>query len=286
MDILRWLPLGTYVIVNAALFLHLSSPLELLRTTGYDWDVMVRGAELAGQPELYADRYTSTFIWSPLAAYVLQLIAPLGLWGWRAILFVSALAMPTWTLRLLVLGSWPFWFDVGTGNIVTIILLAAAWAVRGSQVGTFAFLNLALLRPMPLLLPLVLWILWKRPEWRLPAVGLVAVHAVLILASGLAVEWVTALVSLPGFQDSPWNWGPTQIFGWWWMLAGIPLGAWLFLKGRPGWAGLAISPYIWGYYGLFALLPTPRPEAVRPVPESRQSARRRSVGPALRRSAP
>jgi hypothetical protein len=33
------------------------------------------------------------------------------------------------------------------------------------------------------------------------------------------------------------------------------MAGWLTCKGLVGWAGLALSPYVWPYYLLFGLLP-------------------------------
>jgi hypothetical protein len=203
---------------------------------------------------VYTHAGTSTFVWSPVAAYVLKAIAPLGLYLWRALLVVSALALPTWRLRGLVLVSWMFWTDFTTGNLLTIIFLAAVWALRGSTVATFAFFVLVVLIPRPLLLPLALWILWKRPEWRVPFAAIFVIHVLLVIWTGLGPQWISTLIAIgPELQANAFNLGPTRLLGWWWMLIGIPLGAWLFWKGRLGWAGLAISNYVWIYYLYFAL---------------------------------
>ena len=56
---------------------------------------------------------------------------------------------------------------------------------------------------------------------------------------------------------SAFNVGPTALIGLWWLLLGVPLGAWLFWRGRVGLAGLAISPYLLPYYLMMALLDIP-----------------------------
>jgi hypothetical protein len=220
-----------------------------------DWHIMERAAALAGNPMMYAPAGASTFVWSPVAAYPLQLVEPLGVWGWRAVLVAAALAMPTWRLRLLVLVSWPFWTDWANGNLLTLVFLAAVYAWRGSRLGTPAFFALCLLIPRPLLAPMALWIVWKRPEWRWPVFGMTVAHAALVLWTGLGPEWIGTILHVgPELIDSTYNRSPTRELGYLWLLVGVPLGAWLFWRGRPGWAGLAISPYVWAYY-LFWLLP-------------------------------
>lgn len=218
-----------------------------------DWRVLERASREAGTAALYADRGTGTFMWSPVGAYVLQFITPLGLWAWRLVLFLAALAMPTWRLRLLVLVSWPFWVDIATGNLVTVIFLAAVWALHGSKIGTVAFFAVALLVPRPLLAPLALWILWRRPEWRWPFAGMLVAHGLLVVWTGLGPAWIASLAAIgPELQSFYLNLSPTRFIGWWWMIVGTPLALWLTVHGRLGWAGLAISPYIWIYYLFWA----------------------------------
>lgn len=225
------------------------------RVRASDWRIMNRAAELAGSPELYELRGIDTFVWSPVAAYPLKLLEPLSFNAWQAVIILAALAMPTWRLRVLVLVSWPFWHDMIFGNLLTLIFLASVYAWRGSRIGTASFFALALLIPRPLLAPMGLWILWKRPEWRWPFVGMFVLHSLLVLWSGLGGEWISTLVHVgPEFRDLPNNLGPTRHIGYSWFLIGLPVGAWLFWRGRVGWAGLAISPYIWSYY-LFWVLP-------------------------------
>ncbi len=221
---------------------------------GFDFEVLQRAAEEAGTTALYSRRGSHTFVWSPVAAYPLQLIAPLGLHLWRLVLVAAALAMPTWTLRVMVLVSWPFWTDVASGNIVTLIFLSAVWAWRGSRAGTATFFVLAVLVPRPLLAPMALWILWKRPEWRVPFTVLFLVHAALVAWTGLGPTWISTLLAVgPELQSAALNLSPTRFVGYWWMLLGVPLGGWLLYRGRVGWAGLAISPYVWFYYLYWAL---------------------------------
>ncbi len=220
-----------------------------------DWGIMQRAALLAGDRALYAPRGTWTYVWSPVAAYPLQLLVPIGLAVWRILTLGFALAMPTWRLRLLVLISGPFWIDIATGNILTLILLMAVWALRGSKLATVSFFVIALLIPRPLLAPIVVWLLWRRPEWRLPFAVLFGIHAVLVWMSGLGPEWISTTLAVgPEIQANTWNMGPTRWLGWWWMLLGVPLAVWLTWRGRLGWAGLVGSPYIWPYYLMFALL--------------------------------
>lgn len=257
LDRIRIALLVALAIVNVIMVAQ-TVAVETWRAT--DWAVIQRAATLAGSPELYAPRGNVTYVWSPLAAYPLQLLAGLSVWAWRGVLILAALAMPTWRLRILVLVSWPFWTDWTNGNLLTLIFLAAVYAWRGSRVATVAFFAFALLIPRPLLLPMVAWIVWRRPEWRWPATAMFAANAALVLWSGLGVEWISTLVHIgPDLMAFDFNRGPTKFVGYAWMFVGLPLGAWLFLRGRVGWSGLAISPYIWAFYFFWALPEVNRP---------------------------
>lgn len=79
-------------------------------------------------------------------------------------------------------------------------------------------------------------------------------HLVLVWSTGLGVTWIETVLEIgPELQGNLSNIGPSRFVGLWWLAAGIPLGAWLFSRGRLGWAGLAVSPYIWPYYLYWAL---------------------------------
>jgi hypothetical protein len=206
---------------------------------------------------LYASDGVYNFRYSPVAGY---LFAPLGLVTpliWRALHVVAAVAMPTWPMRLLLVASWPFSFDLQLGNVMTFVLLAAAWALRGNRIGAVVFIACCLLFPRPLMLPIAAWLLWRQPWLRWPAVALFSVHAALVVASGWGSAWIGRLLSSTDEIGSAFNIGPTAVIGLWWLLIGIPLGAWLFWRGRVALAGLAISPYLLPYYLMVALLDLP-----------------------------
>jgi hypothetical protein len=206
---------------------------------------------------LYASDLTYHFRYSPVAAYLfapLTLVTPLF---WRALHVAAALALPTWPMRLLLLASWPFAFDLQLGNLMTFILLAAAWALRGNRPAALIVFALALLAPRPLMLPLVAWLLWREPRLRWPFVAMFAIHAALVVASGWGGDWVNRLVTSTDEVGSLFNIGPTAVIGLWWLILGLPLGAWLLWRGRVGLSGLAISPYVLPYYLMTALLDLP-----------------------------
>jgi hypothetical protein len=154
----------------------------------------------------------------------------------------------------LLLVSWPFWFDAVSGNVLTFVVLAAWWALKGNRVAIFAYLALCLLMPRPLMLPVAIWLLWKHAEWRLPFAGMVAINAVLVLMTGLADDWIPALLAATDTWQHKLNFGPSRLIGPAWVIVGIPLAVFLTWRGRLGLASLAVSPYILPTYWLFALL--------------------------------
>jgi hypothetical protein len=224
---------------------------------GADLVVYQEAARRISEGGLYANDPTYIFRYSPIAAY---LFIPLGLMTpliWRALHVAGALALPTWPMRLLLLASWPFAFDLQLGNVMTFVLLAAAWGLRGNRVGALVFLASCLLFPRPFMLPIGAWLLWRQAWLRWPFVGMFFVHAALVVATGLGGAWLTQLFASTEMVGSVFNVGPTALIGLWWLLIGIPLGAWFFWRGRVGLAGLAISPYLLPYYLMVALLDFP-----------------------------
>ena len=221
-----------------------------------DWNQYVEaGRRVIAGGDLYAVTDTYAYHYSPFVAYAFGPLSLLGTLGWRLLHVVAALALPTWPLRVLAIASWPFWYDVEAGNILVFVVLAATWALRGSRVAIGAYLVLLLLVPRPLMLPLAAWLLWQRPEWRLPfAIGF-GIHAIGVLASGWGPAWVGAMVAAGGDVANPSNLGPSRFIGSLpWLAVGLPLGAWLLWKGRLGLASLAVSPYWLPYYLLMLLL--------------------------------
>lgn len=220
-----------------------------------DWVQYVEAAGRLDGGDLYAVTDTYAYRYSPLLAAVFGLLAPLGSLGWRVLHVAAALALPSWPLRLAALLSWPFWYDVQTGNVMVFILLAAAWAITGSRLATGAYLILAILIPRPLMLPVAAWLLWKRPEWRLPFATAFAAHALAVLALGWGPEWIGTIVAAGRDADLPSNVGPSRFIGSLpWLAIGLPLAAWLTWRGRIGFASIAASPYLLPYYLLMLVL--------------------------------
>lgn len=220
-----------------------------------DWVQYLEASRRVSDGALYEQTWSYGWRYSPIAAYAFAAIGLLGTTAWRLLHLAAAATMPSVLLVAVTLVSWPLWYDVETGNTVVFFLLAGAWALRGSRIGTVAYFVGLLLIPRPLMIPLAAWILWKRPEWRLPFAGLFILHAVAVLATGWADEWVVELVNTPAaIYTSSTNVGPSRFIGLSWLLIGLPLAAVLTWKGRLGWASLAISPYLLPYYLLMGLL--------------------------------
>lgn len=196
-------------------------------------------------PVWYGWRY------SPVAVFPLALVVPLGETVWRLLHVAAVFALPGWT-RWIVLASFPFWFDVMAGNVMTFVFVATFWALRGNRWATGALLVTALLVPRPLMLPLVVWILWTRPEWRVPFALVTVAHTAIALAT--YPEWFALIVWAGGAQvGSAVNLAPSALVGVWWMLVAVPLAAWAWWRGRPALSGLLLQPYWLPYYLLMPL---------------------------------
>jgi hypothetical protein len=233
-----------------------------------DWRIYVEASHRVGSGGLYQITGEYAFRASPFLAWGFAFLAPMGATLWRVLHLAAAAAMPSWPLRLAVLISWPFWFDVQEGNVLTFALLAAAWAIRGSRVAGVIYLALALLMPRPLFLPVAAWLLWQRPDLRLPFAAMLVAHTAAVVVSGWGGEWLRQLFASTDEIHSFWNLGPSRLIGLWGLVIGIPLAAWLTVRGRLGLASLAISPYWLPYYFLFLLLDLPFVRIVR-EPEPR-----------------
>jgi hypothetical protein len=223
-----------------------------------DWDNYVEASRRFFDGGLYEYRVGANplddYAWhySPVLAPLFGVLGPMGEAGWR---YLHVLALPLLPRRLMaiVLVSWPFWVDVESGNVMTFVLIAAVWALRGNRVGIFATLALTLLVPRPLMLPLAGWLLWKHPEWRVPFAAMFAVHAVAVAATGWGPAWVGDLLAASRDVALPWNLAPTQWLGMAWMLVAVPLAVWSFWRGRPALSGLLLQPYWLPYYLLLPL---------------------------------
>ena len=215
----------------------------------FDWDNYVEAARRFPLGTMYDWQYPYSYHYAPQLAPLLGWVSVLGITVWRAAHFVALFLLPSRKLGLLLLVSYPFWFDVTTGNLLVFVLLAAAWAYRGNGVATAIYLSLCVLVPRPLMVPLLAWILWQRPAWRLPFAGIVAAGILTAIPTGYLAEWIGSFLA-SGAKDvaNDFNLSPSRFIGPLWLVIGVPLAAWLTIRGRLGWASVAISPYLLPYY--------------------------------------
>lgn len=251
----RFLSLGGLWAVNVV-GLAIVALVFLQGGIGADWVILSEAGERVVSGGLYdSETWGYNYIYSPLLAYAW--IAPLPLWAWLA-LHVLPLATLRRDLAVLTLVSFPFWLDLYNGGVMVFLFVAAWHALQGSRIGAGAFFALCLLAPRPPFLPALLWLLWKHPTWRMPFAGLLVASGFAVLASGWGSEWLGALMSGPGYTGGDRDFGPTRVLGYSWLLVGIPLSVWLTYRGRVGWAGLAVSPYVTPQYLMVLLLETRR----------------------------
>jgi hypothetical protein len=249
----RFLLVGL-LIVNAVL-VAVTLAAFFLADPGVDWQTYVVGSHRVFGTGLYDWQLGSlTFRYSPVAAYAFAVIAPIGFVGWLILHFAALATLPR-RLALFTVISFPFWSDVYNGNLMTFVYVAAATALAGSEIGTILFFAFTLLAPRPLMFPITIWLLWRRPRWRPWFVGMFAGHAALVLATGEGPAWIHKLLATGGEDISTVrDWGPVNIIGPWWFLLGLLAAAWLLWRGRLGLASLAASPYWLAPYLLMALL--------------------------------
>lgn len=208
--------------------------------------------------------------YSPVALWLIQPVAIMaGRLGF-ALLHLALLALLPRRTALIVGISFPFWVDLIFGNVFTLVFVAAYWAVRGNRAGAIAFAVLTLLMPRPVQFPLLVWLLGRDSLVRQTFFVLFAAHLLLVVGSGFTVEWATRLLTDPTDMGAWFNASPSRFLGYGWLLVGVPLAGWLFVRGRPAWAGLAIAPYLLPQYWLLAFaeplhLPGPN-ETARALP--------------------
>lgn len=198
---------------------------------------------------------TPAYRWAPAAIVIWNaIIEPMGFVAWGALHVAAVFLLRSPILIAVTLVSWPFWSDLVNGNALTFVLVATACAMRGGT--TLPFFFLALLMPRPLMLPALLWILWKRPDRRTEF--LLAFAIVVYASMPLLAEWFARLwSSAPSEIQQQFNIGPSRVIGLNWMFIGLPVGAWLLARGRVGLAGLAWSPYWLSYYLMMPIADLP-----------------------------
>jgi len=160
---------------------------------------------------LYAWTDTYTFRYSPWAAVLFAPLAPLSegaaVWVWLvlkvAVVAVVAVALgrrwsgeARWLVTGMVLFFPPIWHDLALGN-VSIFTVAVLWlVVRTNGIGGVAFGLLLLLAPKPHLLPIAIWLAFRRPRdgvAALAALGAGVVAGVLVFGAEPWLEWLGTL---------------------------------------------------------------------------------------------
>ncbi len=233
----------------------------------FDWDIYLEAARRFPIGTLYDWSDPYFYRYAPQLAPLFGLLPALGLVLWRVAHFVALAVLPSRRLALVLLISYPFWFDVNTGNLMVFVLLAAAWAFRGNRVAIGIYLALCLLVPRPIMVPLLAWILWRRPEWRLPFVGIALLVVLTAIPTGYLWSWIGSFPrSGIGEIANDFNLSPSHLIGPAWLLIGVPLAAWLTIRGRVGWATMAISPYLLPYYVQMLGLELVKPGPMRLAP--------------------
>ena len=245
--IVAWLTL------NAALLAH--PGVRYLGSLNHDWHEWLEVPERLANGTLYEVTSNFWFLWSPIAAALLaHVFVPLGYSWWLALHLAALPLLRDWWLIGLTVVSVPFWVDTINGNTVAFVFVAGALALRGSRIGTMASLALFVLMPRPLAAPLVVWLLWKRPESRLPFVVMGVVTLGVSVWTGYLADWLHSLLGVSGANTAHFaNLSPTALVGLAWLIVGIPLAAWLTLHGHVGMAGLAMSSYVLPMYPLVLL---------------------------------
>jgi hypothetical protein len=243
----RHLAVALYIGVNLALVLALRP-----NTNHPDWQLWLSLPDKLANGTLYAQTGEARWVWSPVLAPLMAGATVFGYWAWAALHIAAVFLLRDWRLIAIVLVSWGFWIDVVGGNTFGFVFIAATLALRGSQWASLAFLALTILMPRPIQVPLALGLLWLQPSIRLPALGLFAVHAVVVLATGYADDWLGSMLAQSTLGAG--NIGPTAVFGRAWLIVGIPLGIYLAWKRQWGWAGVAVSPYMLPAYWLMPWL--------------------------------
>jgi hypothetical protein len=223
---------------------------------GADWQIFWRAthAVAAGaDPYAITSGGVSEFRWSPLAAWLGLPFMTLGLLAWR-LLHVAALGLLRDRRMILLVGtSFPFWYDVRLGNLLTYAFVLAYLALRGSRWAAIGYLGLFLLVPRPLMAPVAAYLVWRRGWWG-PFALVAFAEGAAVAAIGLGPGWLAALSGSTGDVANPMNLSPSRFVGEAWLSIGLPLAALLFWRGRLGLASIAMSPYLFAYYLLFAFI--------------------------------
>jgi hypothetical protein len=237
-----------------------------LSSPGHDWRIYEEAGRRVLSGGLY--EWSGSYAWSysPLLAFAFLAVTPIGYTVW-SLLHLAAIATIGRPLAIVAFVSWPFWVDLYNGNTLVFVFVAALAALRGSQIGTGAYLVLCLLMPRPIMLPVLAIILWDQPLWRIRFLFLAIGSAALLLVTGYAETWLATLLRVgDAVAVSSRDIGPAVLIGGWWVAIGGALAIVLTIFRRPGWASLAASPYWLPQYLLMLLLEVGKAERRPTVP--------------------
>jgi hypothetical protein len=269
------LPLAAALVTLAAFSAYSIIPVVEAVLTGYyafDWENFVQATARLEHGTLYQFEYSYSYRWSPVAAWILGFVTLMPVWAWQVLHLAVLPLLRPWWLAVACVVSYPLWFDIQTGNIMIFVAVAAVWSARGNGLATGLYLAVTLLVPRPLMVPLAAWLLWQRPDWRLPFVLMFIGHAVMVAVSGYGTAWLCALLTVAPEFTSDFNFGPSAIIGLAWVPIGAVLAVWLTFRGRLGLASMAASPYWLPYYFLMLVLEftaTPEPSTTGTATSSR-----------------
>ena len=219
--VIDWKWLAIAAVVGTGLLLNLALVDRMIAYWhGPAWGWSDHWAELI-QATSSPDPYVGDgYRWSPIAAWLLAFLLPMGIGAWRALHFAVLLLLRDW--RVIAMG-------------------------------------LVLIMPRPLFFPVAVWLLWKQPAIRVPALGLLLLTVARVAWSGLGAEWIGRLASTGAELRHAQNLAPSHWVGAVWVPMGVFLAVFLMWRGHLGLASLAASPYLFGYYLLFGLLELAHP---------------------------
>ena len=229
-------------------FIHILGP-----DAGYDFFHVFTPLSTASNPYDVPE-----YRWSPLAAPIIAALVPLGFLGW-SILHVAALGLlRPWWVAALVAVSWPFWSDLSTGNVGVFVFVAAWLALSGSRIAVVVYMGMCLLMPRPLMVPVLIWLLWKEPWTRIPFLIIALGQLGLVAVMHLLDDWVGRLTGTMAYElaktgADQTNIGLSRLAGYWALLT-VPFAALLTYRGRLGFASVAVTPYVLPFYLLFVFL--------------------------------
>jgi hypothetical protein len=241
------------VAVNLGLSLPIAIRMFTEPVRGNDWLVLVEaGRDVMAGINPYGGADPDSFRWSPLLAYLFWALQPIGFWGWTVLTMAPILLLRDARLILLFASAWPLWHDVVTGVSFLFVPLAAVLAVRGSTAAAYVYAALTFLIPRPLMLPVLAWLLWHRPELRLPTLAIGVVLTAGAFLTGWTDEWISTLLFL-GSEPTEFRINLLAVMGPAWIVM-VALAVWLTVKGRLGLASIAIAPYWLMSYALMLIL--------------------------------